>query len=268
MEKPLKRVLMKPDKFLLLLAISLCLTYCATVQTKKDQENDPQYQYEKAVIAMKYELLDEAIKYLNQALALDPNHYESHNLLGLIHFKKQNFFQAASAYEKCLELRPDQPEVHNNLGFAYQELELLDKAEEEYKKAYSIDENFNASFSLAKIYFGQNKLELALDYVQKSIQKNSSSSAAYNLQGVILNKVGRLLEAIMSFQSALKIASNDIIIGVNLGIAYINNREFDKARMLLEKILPLVKDQTLKDKINEYLKLIKKAPLPISLNYS
>jgi Flp pilus assembly protein TadD len=259
MEKPLKSVLMKPAKFLLLLAISLCLTFCATVQTKKDQENekDPQYQYEKAVIAMKYELLDEAIKYLNQAFALDPNHYESHNLLGLIHFKKQNFSQAASAYEKCLELRPDQPEVHNNLGFAYQELELLDKAEEEYKKAYSIDENFNASFSVAKIYFGQNKLELALDYVQKSIQKNSNSSAAYNLQGVILNKVGRLLEAIISFQSALKIAPNDIIIGINLGIAYINNREFDKARMLLEKILPLVKDQTLKDKINEYLKLIK-----------
>lgn len=250
---------MKPDKFLLLLTIILCLTFCTTVQTKKDQENEnnPQYQYEKAVIAMKYELLDEAIKYLNQVLALDPNHYESHNLLGLIHFKKQNFFQAASAYEKCLELRPNQPEVHNNLGFAYQELELLDKAEEEYKKGYSIDENFNASFSLAKIYFGQNKLELALNYVQKSIQKKSKSSAAYNLQGVILNKMGRPLEAIMSFQSALKIAPNDIIIGVNLGIAYINKREFDKARILLEKILPQVKDQTLKDKINEYLKLIK-----------
>ena len=65
MEKPLKSVLMKPAKFLLLLAISLCLTFCATVQTKKDQENekDPQYQYEKAVIAMQYELMDEAIKH-------------------------------------------------------------------------------------------------------------------------------------------------------------------------------------------------------------
>ena len=251
---------MKVDKFLLLVAISLSLTFCATVQTKKDKvenENDPQYQYEKAVIAMKYELLDEAIKYLNQALVLDPNHYESYNLLGLIHFKKKNFFQAASAYEKCLDFRPDQPEVHNNLGFVYQELELLDKAEEEYKKAYSIDENFNASFSLAKIYFGLDKLELALDYVRKSIQKNSKSSAAYNLQGVILNKMNRPLEAIMSFQSALNIAPNDIIISVNLGIAYINNREFDMARALLEKILPLVKDQTLKGKINEYLKLIK-----------
>jgi len=250
---------MKPVKIFLLLTVSLSLTFCTTVQTKKERknENDPQYQYEKAVIAIKYELVDEAIKYLNQALALDPSHYESYNLLGLAHFKKKNFFQAASAYEKCLELRPDQPEVHNNLGFVYQELDFLDKAEDEYKKAYSIDENFNAGFSLAKIYFRQSKLELALDYVQKSIQKNSSSAAAYNLQGVILNKMNRPLEAIMSFQSAINLTPNDIIITVNLGIAYINNREFDKARMLFEKILPLVKDQTLKDKINEYLKLIK-----------
>lgn len=254
---------MKFQKILLLLTVSLFLTFCATTQSKKEleNENNPQYQYEKAVIAMKYELVDEAIKYLNQALSLDPDHYQSYNLLGLAHFKKGNFFQAASAYEKCIELRPDQPEVHNSLGFVYQELDFLDKAEEEYKKAYSIDENFNASFSLAKLYFGQNKLELALDHVQKSIQKNSSSAAAYNLQGVILNKVGRPLEAIMSFQSALKISPDDIIIKVNLGIAYINNRDFDKARVLLEKILPLVKDQTLKDKINEYLKIIKERKL-------
>jgi tetratricopeptide (TPR) repeat protein len=254
---------MKTGKIWLLLAICLSFAFCATVQTKKERENekDPQYQYEKAVIAVRYELLDEAIKYLNQALALDPNHYQSYNLLGLVHFKKQNYFQAASAYEKCLELQPGQAEVHNNLGFVYQQLELLEKAEAEYQKSYSIDENFNAGFSLAKLYFGQNKLELALDYVQKSIQKNNRSAAAYNLQGVILNKMNRPLEAIMSFKTALDISPNDIIIGVNLGIAYINKREFDKARILLEKILPLVKDQTLKDKINEYLKLIKERKL-------
>lgn len=246
-------------KNLLLLPICLILAFCTTAQTKMERknENDPQYQYEKAVVAMKYELVDEAIKYLNQAIALDPNHYQAYSLLGLAHFKKQNWFQAASAYEKCLELQPDLSEVHNSLGLVYQKLDSLDKAEDEYKKAYSIDSNPNASLNLAQLYFGQNKLELALDYVQKSIQKNSRSSNAYNLQGVILNKTGRPAEAIISFQSALKITPDDIIIRVNLGIAYINNKEFDKARMIFEETLPFIKDQTLKDKINEYLKLIK-----------
>ncbi|UCC39739.1 MAG: tetratricopeptide repeat protein [Candidatus Aminicenantes bacterium] len=253
---------MKFEKILILLATSLFLTFCATSQSKVEskkveRENDPQYQYEKAIVAMNYGLVDEAIKYLNEALALDPTHYESYKLLGIAHFKKKNLLEAASAYKKCLELNPDLSEVHNDLGFIYQELDFLDKAEEEYKKAYAMDSNHNASFNLAKLYLGQDKLELALDYVQKSIQKNARASAVYNLQGVILNKMGRLLEAIMSFQSALKISPNEIIIRINLGIAYINNREFEKARILFENVLPHVKDQSLKDKINEYLKLIK-----------
>jgi len=260
---------MKSEKTLLLLAVSLIMAFCTTTQTKIERENDnnPQYQYEKAVIAMKYELVDEAIKYLNQAISLDPNHYQSYSLLGLAHFKKRNLFQAASAYEKCLELQPDMSEVRNSLGFIYQELDVLDKAEEEYKKAYSIDSNHNASFNLAKLYFGQNKLELALDYVQKSIQKNSRASNAYNLQGVILNKTGRPAEAIKSFQNAIRISPNDIIIRINLGIAYINNKEFDKARTLLEKTLPHIKDQSLKDKVSEYLKIIKERRLSHSESF-
>jgi tetratricopeptide (TPR) repeat protein len=188
----------------------------------RENEKSAQYQYEKAIVAMKYGLVEKSIKYLNQALSLDPNHYQSYNLLGLAYFKKQNFGESASAYQRFLELQPEVSEVHNRLGFVYQEMGFLDKAEEGYKKAYSIDSNYDASFNLAKLYFEQNKLELALDYVQNSILKNTRSSRAYNL-----------------------------------GIAYINNKEFNKARLLLDKILPLVQDQTLKDKINEYLNLIK-----------
>jgi len=69
--------------------------------------------------------------------------------------------------------------------------------------------------------------------------------------------MGRYPEAIQSFQNALRIAPNDTITSVNLAIAYINNKDFDLARKLLEKTLPLVQEQTLKDKIKEYLKLIK-----------
>lgn len=260
---------MKAKKILMILTISLILAYCAPSQKKiaRENEKNPQYQYEKAIVAMKYDLVDEAIKYLNRALSLDPNHYQSYNLLGLAYFKKKNLAEAASAYQKCLELQPDFSEAHNHLGYVYQEMGFLDKAEEEYKKAYTINNSYDASYNLAKLYFGQNKLELALDYAQKSIQKNSGSSIPYNLQGVILNKMDRYPEAIESFQNSLRIAPNEIITSVNLGIAHLNNREFDKARQLFEKILPFVQDQTLKDKINEYLKIIKEYELQTQREY-
>lgn len=250
---------MKPEKILLLLAIIINLAFCATSQSKigRENEKDPQHHYERAIVAMKYGLPEQAIKNLNQALSLDPNHYQSYNLLGHIYFEKMNFAEAASAYQKCLEIKPDFSEVRNNLGFVYQKMGSPYKAEEEYKESYSIDNNYEASFNLAKLYFDQNKLELASDYIQKSLRENWRSSKAYNLRGVILNKMGRYPEAIQSFQNALRIAPNDIIASVNLAVAYINNKDFDLARELLEKTLSLVQEQTLKDKIKEYLKLIK-----------
>jgi tetratricopeptide (TPR) repeat protein len=83
------------------------------------------------------------------------------------------------------------------------------------------------------------------------------SPAAFNIRGAILSKLNRYPEAILSFQNALRFDSNYVIAGVNLGVAYINNRELDKARQILTKFLSITQDQALKDKIKEYLDAIK-----------
>jgi tetratricopeptide (TPR) repeat protein len=249
---------MKSNKILLILVLSLILACCAT-QAKKIQkkENDAQYEYEKAVLTMNYGLVDEAIKYLNRALSLNPNHHLSYYLLGLAYVKKQSLAEAEAAIQKCLELKPDFSEAHISLGEIYEDTSKLDKAEDEYKKAYAVAQNYSTSFHLAMLYYGRGKLDQALEYVQKAIQKDSRSIQAYNLQGVILNKLGRYPESIQSFQSVLKIDPNYAVASVNLAIAYINNKNFDKARELLEKTLPTVQDQKLKEKIQEYLEKIK-----------
>jgi Flp pilus assembly protein TadD len=227
--------------------LALLLAFCASASKKPaaDSEKNPQYQYEKAVVALRYNLPNQAIEYLNQAL------------LGFAHFQQKSFGDAAVAYQRFLELQPNDSKARVSLGVVYEELGKVDQAEEEYKKADGIDGNPDASFSLAKLYYGQKKLEPALEYVTKSLAKNSRSVASLNLQGVILNQLGKYAEALASFENAVRVAPNDINLNVNLGIAYINNKEFARARQLFEKILPKVEDPVLKVKINEYLKLIK-----------
>jgi Flp pilus assembly protein TadD len=239
--------------------LTLPLAFCASTSKKlaRDSEKNPQYQYEKAVVAMRYNLPDQAIEYLNQTLTLDPNFAPALELLGYAHFQKKNFGDAAAAYQRFLELQPNNSKARVSLGVVYEELGKIDLAEEEYKKADGIDGNPEASFSLAKLYYGQKKLEPALEYVSKSLAKNSRSVPALNVQGVILNQMGKYAEALASFENAVRIAPNDISLNVNLGIAYINNKEFARARELFEKILPKVEDPVLKVRINEYLKLIK-----------
>jgi len=252
---------MKPLKTFLLAATCFGLAFCATAQKKPkvDNEKDPQYQYEKAVIAMKYGLPEQAIDYVNLALSLDPRHYQSLNLLGLIHLQAKDYRPAADAFEKCLEVKPDFIDAINRLGSTYCELGEKDKAEQAYQKSLALDGNAFASFNLAKLRLEENKLQDALDYIDKSILKVDSQAGTYNLKGVILNQMERYPEAITSFQTALAITPNDVSVNVNLGIALMNARQYDKSLEVLEKALPNIKDQVLRNKVNEYIKALKEA---------
>jgi tetratricopeptide (TPR) repeat protein len=245
---------------LLLCLLSGILVSCASSQKKlaEQQEKDPQYQYEKAVVCMQYGMADEAIKYLNVSLALDPRHLLSHNLLGLAHMIKGNLPEAIKAFESCLGINPQFSEAHNNLGTALQESGQIDKSEEEFKKAYAIDGNYNASYNLAKLYYGQNKLDQAREYIQKSLQKYNRSLLAWNLQGLIHEGGGKFDEAIASYEQALKIVPNEVNVSFNLGVAYYKSERYERAKEILEKILPNVKNEDLKAKIQEVLKRIDK----------
>jgi tetratricopeptide (TPR) repeat protein len=250
---------MRSSKLIFTLIFCLIICACASTQNKKtaEKENPAQDEFDKAVISLNYNLFDEAIRYLNNAITLDSANPQYHYTLGLAYFQKKDYPQAEQAFKQCLALQPDHVMALNSLGVVYQERQLFDKAEEQYKKAFSIDGNFDSACNLSRLYLEQEKLEPALDYIRAALQKNNTSSEAFNIQGVIYNKMGRFPEAIQSLLQALRIDPQFMVAGINLGVAYINNKEFSKAKELFEKMLPYVQDQTLKDRINEYLELIK-----------
>jgi len=68
----MKKALMIAGKILLLGNLCLVLAFCVATQSSKakENENDPQYHYQKAVVALKYGFEDEAIKHLDQAISL------------------------------------------------------------------------------------------------------------------------------------------------------------------------------------------------------
>jgi len=226
---------------------------------EKDKAKDPQYQVEMGSVALNYGLIDEAIRYANIAVSLDPRHYGAQSLLGAAYFKKGLYAESAAAYEKAGELRPELAEIHVNLGIVYSELDAQDKAVAEFGKAVALNGDATAAFYLARAYYKQKRLDEALDAVQKSIVKNGKNAGAYNLKGVILNELKRFAEAKGSFQAGLILAPTDVNLQVNLGIAYYNNNEPDKARETLEKALPHITDPPLKLKVEEYLNAIKNA---------
>ena len=244
------------------LAVAVCIFGCAAAAQKqkakgKGSENDPQYQYEKGVVALNYGLTEEAIRYGQLALSLDPNHYGGHSLLGNAYYKLGDVAKALPEFEKAAALKPALPEARFNYGLALFDSGEMDRAEAEFVKSDALKEDPVTSYYLGRVHFNQHKFERALDDVQKSIAKNPKSPGAYNLKGVILNQLNRFPEAAGSFRAGLVLAPNDLNLQVNLGIAYMNSNEPAKAKPVLEVALPRITDPALKARLEEYLKSIK-----------
>jgi len=242
-------------KLVALAVLVLVAAVGAPAQKKKKPSKGAQYEYEKAVVAMNYGLQDEAVRYLSQAIALDPKHAESFKLMGVLQFRKKNYPEGAAAYEKYLALNPADSETQANLGYCYEYLDRPDRAEAEYMKAIAIDGNANACFGLSKLFLKQQKFAEARTYAEQTITKKADWPAALNLLGVIQNQTKQYPEAAATFGKALLLAPDDINLSVNLGVALINTQEYAKAKKVLEQALPRIEDQELRTQVEGYLKL-------------
>jgi tetratricopeptide (TPR) repeat protein len=222
-------------------------------------EKNPQAQYERGVVALRYGLTDEAIRYGRLAISLDENHFDGWNLLGSAYYAKGEFSQAAEAYEKAAAIKPEAAGIQRGLGLAYLELKELGKAETALKKAFEAEDDSESAYQLGKLCYNGQRYDEALAYALSAIQRDGKSAKAYNLKGVTLNQLGRYPEAAGSFQAGLVLAPEDVGLQINLGIAYINSNEPAKAKAVLEAVLPKITEDRLRSQVEEYIKSIKDA---------
>jgi len=249
-------------KIPVILLVSFNLIVCASSQKRleKKRAEDPQYQYNVGLVYLQNDRLDEAIDYFNKSISLRSNFHLALNALGLTYFMKGEFQKSVEYFEKCLVINPGFTEARNYLGSVYQELGYLDKAEIEFRKAIG-DENYASRelpyYNLARLYLAQDKDKEALDLVNTAIELNSRMVMALNLQGVLLERLGKIREAIYSYEKALNISPDDVNLSYNLAVAYFKTDRRTEAKTLFEKIYPQVTDEEIKSKIDEFLKVLK-----------
>lgn len=92
---------------------------------------------------------EEALFACEQAIALDPTFARAYHGKGLILTYLQKYTDALSSYEKARQLAPNKAKIYADLAELFMLLHDEEKARENYKQAFKLDESYKDAYFTA-----------------------------------------------------------------------------------------------------------------------
>ncbi len=147
----------------------------------------------------------DAVKMLQEAQSKFPGDTTIPFELGAVFDKQKKFADAESAFRQVLSKEPDNAPALNYLGYMLAERgERLDESVNYLKKALAIEPD-NGSYldSLGWAYYKADKLDLAVDSLQRAAEQLKANSVIQDHYGDVLFKLSRYDEAIAAWTRAI-----------------------------------------------------------------
>jgi len=189
--------------------------------------------------------IEKAEQYLRQAMTLNPDTPEGHNLLGLLLGQKgdgtgaekelreaisiqpdlaeprfnlarllashRSFEEARYHFEKAIAIQPAYAEAHHNYGLLLAAMNFPDKAMVEYRIALRLQSGQAETHSdLADLLAARGQTSDAADEYRQALQRDPQFHAAHLGLGLILARQGRAAEAREHLQQAALSPDPDI----------------------------------------------------------
>lgn len=185
----------------------------------------------------------QAIEDLRKALSLDRKNAIAHNHLGLAYFELGKKDLARQEVMKATEADPNYSDAYVNLGNFFAAEGKYTEARAEFKKALENLEyktRHRALTNLAQLAIRENNYDEAKKFLYQSIQANPHYCMSHFLLGSIYMRENSTLRASDEFKKSVAHTCVSNLEGqFQLGLAYLKNKEYDKARgqfvMLVEQ---------------------------------
>src|SRR5271154_4000903 len=165
------------------------------------------------LVALDYVLLgdyDDAARYLEQSVAMDPDNIEARYHLGRVRYQQNRFDLAITAFQEVVRRDPGNMKAQDNLGLSLEARNEVEGAIAAYREAIRLDTNLTAH-----------------------------DEQPYLNLGTLLAKSGRTEEAIPLLVRASTIAPNSGKERYQLAKAYFDLNRFEDARREAEKAVSL-----------------------------
>jgi protein O-GlcNAc transferase len=162
--------------------------------------------------------LQAAEEIYRQIVAVEPNHADAWNLLGVVNSKRGNHQAAMEYICRAIGLAANTAAYHCNLGNVYQRVMKRDKAVDCYRKALELNPDFvEALYNLGNVYQGERKRDEAVDCYRRALALRPDFADAHDNLANVLQVQGKRDEAVDSYRRALALKPDFAEAHNNLG---------------------------------------------------
>jgi tetratricopeptide (TPR) repeat protein len=159
---------------------------------------------ERSKILLAQKRTADAVKQIQQALAIAPDNDEALAILARCKFDVNEYQQGIDILITTLQIDANNSYYYYLLGFGYYKINNHTKAIEWLQNAISIDPFFTESFGLlAYIFLHTLAFEKALNKANEGLAIDAENITCLNARSIALNKLKRIDEATETMQDAL-----------------------------------------------------------------
>jgi tetratricopeptide (TPR) repeat protein len=204
-------------------------------------------------VVLNMDSLDQAKRYFEKSLQVDPHYPMALNNLGYTLQKKGDFQTALKYFLQAIEHAPNYTNALDNIGCTLIDLNRATEAIYYFNRAIKSNRSYDRSyFHMSLAYMDLGNMNKAVDYLLDYLKHKPDDIEALNNLGKCYFDRGDYVEALSVYQQALKLAPNTFVIINNMGNAYYKlgnpqkaiecynkalkiNPEYEPARLNLER---------------------------------
>jgi tetratricopeptide (TPR) repeat protein len=202
------------------------------------QPNHPDALNLLGVIAQQSGRTDEAIRLLGSAVLAQPGNAVFYSNLAQVLVETGDYKTAAELSSRAVALKPDYACAHNNLGNALRGLGRQDDAAHHYRQAMTCDPAFaEPCNNLGVVLQAREQLDEAVALYRAALQHNPRLYQAHSNLGSALRECGELDEALVCYRHALELKPDFADAHAGLAALHIDLGQFDAAHAAIDRAL-------------------------------
>jgi Flp pilus assembly protein TadD len=173
--------------------------------------------------------LADAEKIYYQVLEMQPDHFDSLHLLGVILHQRGNPTQAVRQIDVALKKRPNSSVALNSRGVVLKELKRFEEALASFDRALTLQPNYAEAHSNRGVALYEVKqFEEALASFDRALTLRPDYAEAFFNRGVTLNDLKRFEEALSSYDRALMLRPADAKAHYNEAVCRLLTGDFSR----------------------------------------